>query len=107
MAQMTLDIPPGLTGLSPTERDSLIQEGLYEAIQARIRRINAEIIESKRQIRQYETKYNASLKQFEADMLINLDTPEAHDDYNDWFFWSAVLSKSQQLLAKLQKAVPS
>ena len=106
MTQLTLDIPRGLTGLPPTERNSLIQEGLYEAIRARIPRIHAEIRESQQHIRQYETKYNVFLQQFEAELLVNLDTPEAHADYNDWFFWSEVLSRSQRLLAELEKTLP-
>lgn len=107
MTQLTLDIPQGLTGLSPTERDSLIQEGLYEAIRARIPRVIAEITESKHHIHQYKIKYNASLKEFEENMLVGLDTLEAHADYNDWFFWSEVLSRNQQMLAELEKTVPS
>ena len=41
-----------------------------------------------------------------APLQVSLDTPEAHADYNDWFFWSEVLSRSQRLLAELEKTLP-
>lgn len=103
MMQMNVNIPKVLAALSPADRDDLIREGLYEAVQARIRRIKADIAESEGHVRHFEEKYGVSFEQFEAKLLADLDTHEAHEDYNDWFFWTEVLSKNQQLLSEIQK----
>lgn len=102
--QMNVNIPKALATLSPVDRDNLIREGLYEAVQARIRQLKANIAESESHIRHFTEKYGVSLEQFEAKSLTDLDTHEAHEDYNDWFFWSEVLSKNQQLLSEIQKS---
>jgi hypothetical protein len=103
MMQMNVNIPKVLAVLSPADRDDLIREGLYEAVQARIRRIKADIVESESHVHHFEEKYGVSFDQFEAKTLADLDTHEAHEDYNDWFFWTEVLSKNQHLLDEIQK----
>jgi hypothetical protein len=40
--------------------------------------------------------------QFERDLLPTLDSPQAHEDYLDWFFWHSVWVEQRALLAKLQ-----
>ena len=42
-----------------------------------------------------------SLSRFEAEVLPTLDTLQAHEDDNDWFFWQSVLTEKRSLLAKL------
>jgi hypothetical protein len=102
MMQMTVNIPKALAALSPAEREGLIREGLYEAVQTRIRQIKAEITESEEQVRHFEEKYGVSLEQFEKN-LGNSDTYQAHEDYNDWFYWHKVLDGNRQLLDELQE----
>ena len=101
--QMNVNIPKALATLSPVDRDDLIREGLYEAVQARIRRLKANIAESEGRVHHFVEKYGVSFEQFEKKLLADLDTHEAHEDYNDWFFWSEVLRENQQLLSEIQK----
>ena len=42
-----------------------------------------------------------SLASFEDQVLSQDDSLQAHEDYNDWFFWQSVLDEKQQLLADL------
>lgn len=100
MAQMMVTIPKALAGLSAAERDELIREGLHEAVQARIRQIKAEIAESGEHIRQLEAKYGLPLAQFEKQL--ESESLQAHEDYNDWFFWHKVLERNQKALAELE-----
>lgn len=102
MTQMTVNIPKVLAALSPKEREGLIREGIYEAVQTRIRQIKADIAESEKQVSSFEEKYGVSLEQFEK-RLGDSDSVQAHEDYNDWFFWSEVLNKNRRLLNDLQE----
>lgn len=100
MTQMTVTIPKPLAGLSAAEREELIREGLQEAVQARIRQLKGEITESSEHIRQFEEKYGLPLEQFEKQL--DPESLQAHEDYNDWFFWHEVLERNQKALAELE-----
>jgi hypothetical protein len=103
MTQMTLEIPDTLANLPQPERDLLIRAGLYEATRARLRQLAVEIVESEEHIRRFEARYQMPFSRFESELLPTLDTLEAHQDYNDWFFWQSVLVEKQRLLAELRQ----
>lgn len=105
-SQVVLDIPEFLANLPVEERDRLIRSGVYEATRMRIQRLEEEIAESKQHLEQFESRYGVSFSEFETTLLTKLDTSEAHQDYNDWYFWHTVLNKNQKLLTDLQKAKP-
>lgn len=65
-----------------------------------MRQLQAEIAECEEHLRCFEAHYGMSLQRFEAEQLAGLDTLQAHGDYNDWFYWQAVLDdKVLELLA--------
>ena len=101
MATITLQIPDALAQLPTKERDSLLQAGLWQAITARREQLKSEIMEASEQIKAFSTRYGLSFTHFEAELLPNLDSWQAHEDYNDWFFWQSVLEEKQNLLAHL------
>lgn len=103
MARITLEVPDTWVNLPEQEQDLLIRVGLHEATRARIRQLETEISECEEQIGQFETRYGVPFSQFEAEMLPNLDTWQAHEDYNDWFFWQSVLTEKRSLLTALQQ----
>ena len=103
MSQMTLDVPDVWVELPAREQALFIRAGLYEAGQAWRRRLEAEIAEAKAEMTRFETRYGASFARFQAMLLSGLDTLQAHQDYNDWFFWESVLAEKQSLLAKVQR----
>jgi hypothetical protein len=49
-------------------------------------------------IRRYERKYGSTLAQFERKQPSGLDTVQAHEDYNDWFFWGTVLARAENAI---------
>ncbi len=101
---VTLELPEPWLALSERERDRLLRAGVYEATRARIRQLQAEIAECKQQVRRFEERYGMSLQRFEAEQLAGLDTLQAHEDYNDWFYWQTVLDDKQLVLASVQQA---
>ena len=102
MLEMTLKLPESLMRLPEDERDMLIRAGLHEATRARIRQLKAEIAETRKEIRRFEARYGMSLTRFEAEKLAAADSLQAHEDYNDWFYWQSVLEEKQRHLADLQ-----
>ena len=103
MSQIVLKIPDLLADLPSRERNRLIRGGLYEATRARVLQLGKEITESKKQIQNFEERYGVSFAQFEKDMLPTLDTLQAHEEYNDWFFWQNVLTENEQLLSEIKR----
>lgn len=103
MVQVKLDIPETLANLPAQELILLIRAGLYEAMQARIRQLELEIIESREQLKRFEARYGVSFDQFESEILSTLDTMQAHEDYTEWFFWENVFTEKQQVLTELQR----
>jgi hypothetical protein len=99
--EMTLKLPETLIQLPEPERDMLIRAGIHEAMRARILQMRAELAEAKKQVRRFETRYGVSLARFESEILVNQDSIQVHEDYNDWFYWQAVGEEKTRLLADL------
>lgn len=91
MTQITIELPDSLAKLPPQERELLIRAGLQEAMRARRRELEREVERAQQQIAHFESQYGMSLAQFETELLPTLETPQIHEDYNDWFFWQNVL----------------
>jgi hypothetical protein len=100
MTQVIVELPDILANLPPAERESLLRAGVHEAVQARLREIEVEIEEASARVRHFEQQYGTSFSQFETTLLPALDSFQAHEDYNDWFFWQRVLDEKQALLAR-------
>ncbi|MCU0521798.1 MAG: hypothetical protein MUF84_14035 [Anaerolineae bacterium] len=101
MLEVTVKLPETLSRLSEAERDGLIRAGVHEAARARIRQLESEIALSEEAVARFEQRYGMPLARFEAEVLTHEDSLEAHEDYNDSFYWHSVLHEKQQLLADL------
>ncbi|MEZ4705645.1 MAG: hypothetical protein R3A44_00480 [Caldilineaceae bacterium] len=106
MTEITLTVPEPLTFLPAQERDSLLRAGLRQAVRSRIERLKVEIGQAARQTTLFEAKYNMPFAQFESDLMPSLDSWQAHEDYNDWFYWQSLLADKQRLLDQLQLLDP-
>lgn len=104
MSQIILDIPDLLAGLPEKERDRLIRGGVYEATRARVRQLSKEIADCRAHLQDFEGQYEVSFDRFEAELLPTLDTLQAHEDYNDWFFWQKLLDENQRILSEIRLA---
>jgi len=101
MSEVTFDVPETLTRLPKQERDRLFRAGLYEAVRARIRQLEAEIAECEAKVSHFEARYGMSLARFEHEGLAQQNSFQVHEDYNDWYYWQGALEEKQQLLADL------
>jgi hypothetical protein len=102
MPQVFVELPAALAELPKPERESLLRAGIYEATLARRRELAAKVAEAKAHLQHFEQQYGVPFDRFETELLPTLDSPQAHEDYNDWFFWQSVWTEQQALLAKLQ-----
>lgn len=103
MTQLTLDMPQALMDLPKLEQELLVRGGLREAASARIRLLRLEIEEAAAEISILAERYGVDFAGFETQVLPKLATPEVHEDYNDWFYWTSVLSEKQRLLAEIER----
>lgn len=102
MRVISIQVPEAIGSLYSSERESLLRRAFRSFARQRIKELRAEMREAKSRIRQFETRYSTSFTEFEKHVLPNLSSAEAHEDYNEWFFWESVLSRQKDTLEKLQ-----
>jgi hypothetical protein len=100
---ITITVPEALAGLPESEREWLILAGVREAVAARIRQLEVEHAEALQQIQEFEQQYGMPLSQFELELLPELESPRAHEAYNDWFYWQSVANEIEGLLSQLRQ----
>ena len=106
MTRIELRVPKAIEKLVGDDRDRLLRTALRVAAKQRARELAAERREALTHIRRYERKHQLSLAEFERKKLGALDTAQAHEEYNDWFFWTRVLDRAEKAsnaLAKLDR----
>ena len=106
MTQIELRVPKAIEELVGDDRDRLLRTALRVAAKQRSRELATERREALARVRRYERKYHLSLAEFERKQLGALDTARAHEEYNDWFFWTRVLDRAEKAsnaLSKLEK----
>jgi hypothetical protein len=103
MEQIQLRVPKSIELLAADERDRLLRSALRVAAKQRSRELAKERREAIGHIHRFERKYDVSLSVFERKTLRTLDTIQAHEDYNDWFFWTRVLERADQSTSALKK----
>jgi len=107
MEQIMLRIPKSIELLVGDERDRLLRSALRIAAKQRARELAKERREALTHLRHFERKYGVSFTEFERKKLRALKTVQAHEDYNDWFFWTSVLERADRAtdaLAKMESA---
>lgn len=103
MKSIELHVPNAIENLTSAEQDRLLRTALRAAARQRAHELTRERREALTHIRRYERKYGSTLAQFERKKLNGLDTAQAHEDYNDWFFWGTVLARAESAGAALLK----
>ena len=103
MTQLTLDVPQALVDLPKLEQELLVRGGLREAATARIRQLQLDIRQATSAVSVFEERYGVDIAGFETKVLTILDTLEALEDYNDWFYWTSVITEKQRLLVEIER----
>ena len=96
MESIQLRVPKSIQSLVSDEQERLLRSALRVAAKQRSRELAKERREALTHIHRYERKYGASLPEFERKKLRTLKTVQAHEDYNDWFFWTSVLERANR-----------
>ena len=102
MGRVDLQVPKSVELLVGEERDRLLRAALRIAAKQRARELEKEQREALTHIRRYERKYGVPFAKFERVRLRKLDTVQAHEDYNDWFFWTSVLQRAEKAFDALK-----
>jgi len=103
MTSIELRIPKPIQTLVSSEQERLLRSALRVAAKQRARELAQEHREALTHIRRYERKYGMALPEFERRKLRTLDTADAHEDYNDWFFWTSVLERARHAIDALKQ----
>jgi hypothetical protein len=108
MKSVEIHVPNAIEFLTSGEQDRLLRTALRAAAKQRARELSKEQREATLHIRRYERRYGLTFAQFERKKLRTLNTLQAHEDYNDWFFWTTVFDRAEKARVALQKmeAVP-
>lgn len=96
MGQIELRVPKSIETLVSGDQDRLLRAALRLAAKQRVRELEKERRQALTHIRRYERKYGARFAQFERKGMSKLDTVQAHEDYNDWYFWTSVLERAEK-----------
>ena len=102
MPQLTFDMPSALAELPQIEQERLVRAGLYEAIRARRIQVEAAIAAAESEVNRLEQQYGVSFSTFESEILPDATSQQAHEDYNDWYFWTESILEQQKFLTTLQ-----
>ena len=80
------------------DQDRLLRAALRLAAKQRACELEKERRQALAHIRRYERKYGVERKG-----MSKLDTAQAHEDYNDWFFWTSVLERAEKASKAIKK----
>lgn len=105
MAEINVRVPDQFANLPEDTREQLLRAGVHEATRAWIRQLESELADADAEIERYEERYGATFAEFEAEQLPNLDALEAHEDYNDWFYWEQIAAEKRSLLETLRSTL--
>ena len=103
MEQIELRIPKSIESLVSAERDRLLRSALRIAAKQRTRELAKERREAVSHIHRLERKYGVSFNEFKRKKFRGLDTVQAHEDHNDWLFWTRVLERADHATDALKK----
>ena len=103
MKSVEIHVPNAIAYLTSGEQDRLLRTALRAAAKQRARELSKEQREAMTHIRRYERRYGLTFAQFERKKLRTLNTLQAHEDYNDWFFWTTVFDRAEKARDAVRK----
>lgn len=82
MDEIRIKVPEGYGDLLA---DEVVQRGTIRSLaKQRLRELRADRNEARQRIEEFEERYDLSFEEFETRLP---DDREAHEDYNEWYFW--------------------
>ncbi|TAH53053.1 MAG: hypothetical protein EYC68_05180 [Chloroflexota bacterium] len=102
MNTIQVRVPKAIEQLVEGEQDRLLRVALRMAAKTRAKELTQAQREASANVRRLEKKYGMTFNAFEK-KLGAMNTAQAHEDYNDWFFWLNVLERVQNARAAMAK----
>lgn len=102
MNTIQVRVPKAIEQLVEGEQERLLRVALRMAAKARAKELTQAEREALSNVRRMEKKYGVAFKAFEK-KLGTMNTVQAHEDYNDWFFWMNVLERVQNARTAMEK----
>lgn len=102
MNTIQVRVPKAIEHLVQGEQDRLLRVALRVAAKTRAKELTLAKREASLNLRRFERKYGTTFKDFEKNLRA-INTLQAHEDYNDWFFWLSVLERTEKAHAAMEK----
>jgi len=102
MNTIQVRVPKAIEQLVEGEQDRLLRVALRMAAKTRAKELTRAQREASAKVRRLERKYGMTFNAFEKKFGA-MNTAQAHEDYNDWFFWVNVLERVQSARAAMAK----
>ncbi len=103
MQQIELKIPEAIAALPSSERMILLNRGIRFAAKQRIGELQERIDALKTEIQKFEAKYKLSFKEFEEQVLPDMEGWRVHEDYFDWEEATKAFEEYSQMIVTLQR----
>lgn len=71
-------------------------------MRARRVQVEAAISAAGNEVKRLEERYGVSFSTFESEILPDATSQQAHEDYNDWYFWTESRIEHQKFLNTLR-----
>lgn len=102
MNTIQVRVPKAIEQLVEGEQDRLLRVALRMAAKTRAKELTQAQREASANVRRLEKKYGTTFNAFEK-KLGAMNTAQAHEDYNDWFFWLNVLERVENARNAMEK----
>lgn len=102
MNTIQVRVPKAIGQLVEGEQDRLLRVALRMAVKTRAKELMQAQREATANVRRMEKKYGMPFNAFEK-KLGAMNTAQAHEDYNDWFFWVNVLDRVENARNAMEK----
>ncbi|OQY94637.1 MAG: hypothetical protein B6D41_06920 [Chloroflexi bacterium UTCFX4] len=102
MNTIQVRVPKAIEQLVEGEQDRLLRVALRMAAKTRAKELTQAQREASANVRRLEKKYGMTFNAFEK-KLGAMNTAQAHEAYNDWFFWLNVLERVENARNAMEK----
>jgi len=99
MEEIRVTVPDGFADLIA---DETIERGALRSLaKKRLAELEADREEAERRVGEFEDEYGMDFEEFEGEFEDDA-TKEAHEDYNEWYFWRETRERTTKRIERVQ-----
>jgi broad specificity phosphatase PhoE len=99
MEEIRVTVPDGFADLIA---DETIERGALRSLaKKRLAELEADREEAERHVGEFEDEYGMDFEEFEGEFEDDA-TKEAHEDYNEWYFWRETRERTTKRIERVQ-----